>query len=353
MDNNLLSRQDEGQEVQLSNSMLPKEIETIEEMESFLYDLQREASGSLSAALNAQLQVIRYVSSPTLVDSSFDLLFKNIKDSVNLAVNEQEKNKILQQAHLMIHNYVFFLDARLEYAIQNNRKEGERLLELAAKELANTTAEFAIAYTTAGAGKGAQLARRSFNTRKIAYSIVQKGHNSGFFQKVIDWFLKSKKNKKEKQRFFSSLEKLFDKFERYQNLIGKSDLIGGLIERWSVEISENKHMILKKKIDKKTSAGWFAGLIFSLSLLFGIGMFSSIITILMDLIPYFENPFKSGSNTFSLWQHIKDYSLFIFIFFVCITLVDMCYTYVLKWIYEKRVSNDYLKYKSLADEFYE
>lgn len=54
------------------------QITTIEEFENSLRELQKGASESLVNTLNAQLQVIQYVQSPKLVDSSFDLLFSNL-----------------------------------------------------------------------------------------------------------------------------------------------------------------------------------------------------------------------------------------------------------------------------------
>lgn len=45
-------------------------------MENFIERLSEKANESAEAALKAQLQVIRYVQTPQLYDSSFDLLLK-------------------------------------------------------------------------------------------------------------------------------------------------------------------------------------------------------------------------------------------------------------------------------------
>lgn len=84
-------------------------VNSIEEFESCLKELQKGASESLASALNAQLQVVQYIQSPKLIDSSFDLFFANLRRSIKSAPNNVRKENIQERTQLMIHNYIFFL----------------------------------------------------------------------------------------------------------------------------------------------------------------------------------------------------------------------------------------------------
>ena len=94
-------------------------VNSLEEFESTLRGLQKGASESLACALNAQLQVIQYIQSPKLVDSSFDLLFANLRKSIR-ATPRTQREFVRERAHLMMHNYIFFLQAKLDYMIEGH-----------------------------------------------------------------------------------------------------------------------------------------------------------------------------------------------------------------------------------------
>lgn len=78
-----------------------QEIKTIQDMESFIEGLSEQANESAEAALKAQLQVIRYVQSPALYDSSFDMLFKNIKNALKYADSPQMEEMIRERATIL------------------------------------------------------------------------------------------------------------------------------------------------------------------------------------------------------------------------------------------------------------
>ena len=105
------------------------EIRSLEEMTAYLAELAENANESLEAALKAQLEVIRYVQSPSLYDSSFDLFFKNVKNALKYAESQWAQDKIREQATIMIQNYVFFMNAKLQYEIEVDREEQRALLE--------------------------------------------------------------------------------------------------------------------------------------------------------------------------------------------------------------------------------
>lgn len=68
------------------------QISNLNEMSQYLENLQHNSSNSIANALSAQLQVIKFVNSPELVSSSFDLVFKHLQSSIQDLNTEQEKN---------------------------------------------------------------------------------------------------------------------------------------------------------------------------------------------------------------------------------------------------------------------
>lgn len=209
-----------------------KQLTTIDDVRYHIEDLKEGASQSLAAALNAQLQVIKYVSSPRLVDSSLDLLFENIRKSVRNAQSYEEEQRFREQGELMIHNYVFFIDAKLQYATNKNKEEGRLLLKEAANELA-----YSVGRNFKYAGVSPAILAGS-----IVNDIVNKAHETGFFGRIIDWLDDRDRIAEESNNFIQTLDSLFEKIERYKELIGQSNLIGGLIERYATDVIDYRTM---------------------------------------------------------------------------------------------------------------
>ena len=116
------------------------QIATIEEFENALRTLKQGASASLISALNAQLQVIQYIQSPKLVDSSFDLLFSNLRRAIR-ATSKEQRGIVRERAQLMIHNYIFFLQAKLDYMIEDHSAAGKEVLIQATENIVTAAQE--------------------------------------------------------------------------------------------------------------------------------------------------------------------------------------------------------------------
>jgi|GEM_PF-6136411 len=207
-------------------------IDSLEQMEEYLISLQSNASVSLTAALAAQLQVINYVSSPQLLDSTFDLFFQNLKKSLDYAEDDQMKNDIKEKCTLMVQNYVFFMNAKLTYAIQENKKEGQKLLETAGTILTKTVQDLtrlAVTSGISGTSTILSIAENIFQTDK-------KGKN--ILERAISWWGKAKENKRKQSDFYKSLSSLIQKLHKHKDLIGKTNLISGLIENYAKDLAE-------------------------------------------------------------------------------------------------------------------
>ena len=57
-------------------------ISSFEDLNSYLLELQRDASYSIESAINAQLAVIQYIQTPSLVTTTLDTLILNLKKSL-------------------------------------------------------------------------------------------------------------------------------------------------------------------------------------------------------------------------------------------------------------------------------
>lgn len=207
-------------------------IHSIDEMNDLLYELKDRASVSIQETINAQMMVIKYVQSPSLIDTTFDSLIYSLKKSLKAAESKDMALRIQEQFSLMIQNYVFFLDARLQYSLDEHKREGQQLLREAGDMLATSVV------------KAAELAATG-NISEIGNVIVQNVFQpsspteKSFFSKIVNWFIDEDNTSTQKNEFYQTLISLFDKMSRYQKVIGKSMLIAEMIKRYSPAIAQN------------------------------------------------------------------------------------------------------------------
>ena len=109
---------------------------TIEEVTEILSKLAGTANQSLAYAIKAQMQVIKYISSKELIGSTFDLLFSYVKKSLEYA-NEEDASIVKERTGLLLNNFINFMDAKLRWEINNNRKELENDLINTSNDLAD------------------------------------------------------------------------------------------------------------------------------------------------------------------------------------------------------------------------
>ncbi len=219
----------ESQKINPSNTNVQRiEIKSLEQMESFLENLKATASDSLSAALSAQLQVIRYVSSAQLVGATFDTLFQNLKKAKEYATTPKERDAIMERGSLMIQNYVFFMRARLVYAIEDNKEEGRKLFEEAGKQLSKNVVEIVAMYATGGASLSVTVSKNLFQNAEQYLSLVNK---------FLNWWNKEQINAEKQQEFYKSIELLISKLNKRKDIIGQSNLIAGLVENYAEDLT--------------------------------------------------------------------------------------------------------------------
>ena len=225
-------------------------ITKIEDISSLLTNLQSSANESLAAALTAQLQVVRYIQTPELIGSTFDILLQNTKKAIKCANSDTLREQIRERTALMINNYIFFMQAKLDaqYMVlqEDNKKSREnarQLISEAAEMLSKSIVKIAALVATAGASE------ISAHETEIAQVVVnqiftkQDDQKKSFFGRVVDWFCQKDRlmereleHEEQLNAFYKVLEDVFEKLERRKNTIGRNDLIAELINRYKYPI---------------------------------------------------------------------------------------------------------------------
>lgn len=248
-------------------------LNSMEDMETFLSDLQKNASVSIASAIEAQLRVIKdVVYSPNLVDSTISLLIQNLKKSLDNEPSPKIREELKEKFSIMIQNYVFFLDARLQYEIKEHNKEAWDLVEKAGNQLCGVACDLALMAMTSGTSsikKGAI---------KIACSNMFSPQNEGLLKKFIGWFAKKKKIEEKQHGFYKTIYKIFQKLSKYQEYIGTNILIADVIERYADEISHNEFYKNIEEAEKSMEEA--AVELCSTNLFFNKIMYPSIVLIL-------------------------------------------------------------------------
>ena len=209
----------------------PTEITSLEQMESWLTTLEIDANVSVQEALKAQIQVIRFIQSPTLIDTTLDTLILCLKKSLKKAENEDEKEHLRESFSLMIQNYVFFFDARMQYAIKENKDAARQIFLQAGQMLSNSVKNVAL---MAVSGK-----RIKEIATVVVHNLFDEDDDASainLFNRIWIWWNKDKIIAEKKEEFYVTLYNICKKLGKYQPLIGESILINGMIERYTPAI---------------------------------------------------------------------------------------------------------------------
>lgn len=218
----------------MNQTLQSSKVESLAQLKTALQELKLEEisknPNAIHSTLNVQMHIINMVNSSTLVDSSFDLIFAELKKALKYTKDEIERENIREKISLYINSYIFFLDAKLRYAFKKDEEDTEALIEEAAAILAENSVDVLL---LASGGKVAKIA-----ISKIAAEILKRGKDKpGLIKKIWRWYNKEQRQKSETANFHNTLDFLFKKLERHKNSIGKSDIIAGLINRWTPEVT--------------------------------------------------------------------------------------------------------------------
>lgn len=251
-------------------------------MTSYLTNLEKDSSESIASAISVQIEVIKYISSPNLIDGTFDLILQKIKKSVSYANSPKENDDIKEKGTLIIQNYIFFSRAKLQYAMDKNKEEAREIYKIAINKLVENTIHF----TTQG-----NTANLSSIVHLISSNLLSKEDNSklSFIDRTIDWLGVKTDNNDKKNEFYRSLDNLINKLNRRFDIIGKSNIIAGLISNYAPDLTNYK---LQSKFDdlktKKREGKQFDYFIIITSALLALtALFTSVFKYIFSRIYHF------------------------------------------------------------------
>ena len=200
---------------------------TPDELNAVLSQIAANANKSVAHALKAQIQVIKYISSPELYGSAFDLFFKHIREAVKHA-DEDGEYEIKDHASLMLNNLVFFMYAKIKWECDVNRSEGEKLLIDATNDLSESIYSLCnISKSGLPDAKGPEVID---SLKKVFFTPDKSGDN--LIAKIERWLFKVRRTNEKMDTFYDSLYLLSKKLISNFDVIGKNDLIKGIYENY-------------------------------------------------------------------------------------------------------------------------
>ncbi len=231
---------------------------TPEDVTSSLTKLAEVSSQSIANALKAQIQVINYISSPSLHGSTFDLFFKHLKKALRYA-DEESAYEIKDRAALMLNNFFFFMKAKVEWEIAVNRNEYEKLLIEASRDMAKnilTLSEFAANTAMIYSGDITTLSEMGENISQLSKVFFNKDNRDGkdgWLQRGLRLAFRNQRTKEKQREFCETLARLFEKCNSNYDVIGRNNLISGLIQNYRNDLMEYHSNDWN---DMKTKAAW-------------------------------------------------------------------------------------------------
>ncbi len=291
------------------------EITSIDHLSYVLTELRNQESSdsALAYALDAQLQVLSIINSPKLSISFYDLMLDSLKTAIQRAGNQQEKEEYRRCAAIMTNSMVFFFDARLYWEKNTWNEQGIALLKNACNLVADSSTVL-IAKTTKTPVVNNGLGNRMF------YSLTS--NTNGFFDDLIDWFIKGFRIDKYRSEFHNFLLQLFEKLERYRDIYGRQVLLCELIYRYKdtlAPLAGDKRAGLKRLLPNfRQRVSFLSVVVYPL-------LIGAIILLIGGIIFVIFNWF-SGDKWLELFgKTVLFYPLFSFHFFLlnCNTLVKI------------------------------
>lgn len=153
-------------------------IETVDSLNDYLTKLQVGAPPAVMSALGSQLQVLKYVQSPTLTLMAVDNIMLCLYRSLVAAETEEQKATLRDIYSSLLQSFIFVTEARLRYEIESNKKESISLLADAGEMLVQSIGSVAmLAVPGAAAVKGAKAAQ---SMPKIANVLMNNDVQKGF-----------------------------------------------------------------------------------------------------------------------------------------------------------------------------
>lgn len=275
----------------------PISIESKEQMEKWLGALAPSASQGIGQLLQTQQEVLNNVFTASLGGMTIDNMLFSLQKALQCATSEQEVTIIRDNFCMMLQNFVFINEAKLEYAIDQNRMAAIDLLGQAGGKMMQCAVNIGMAVINTAAQGGTQLIASSIqntinlNAATTQTNIAQIAHGAAsniasketanklgmdavrnalsqtsaspvpqvsapiirnpfegedsekMFAELLKTMGKKKFYEEKRAEFDKMMHNLFPTLDRYFDLIGPSILICELLDRYSEKLVKEFEII--------------------------------------------------------------------------------------------------------------
>ena len=203
-------------------------IDSVDSLSRYLSALQSEASPSVMMALQSQLQILKYVQSPTMtlmaIDNIMVCLHKGLKNAKDNAEKEQLKESFVS----LLQSFIFVTEARLRYEVETDKKESMQLLTDAGDMLMSCVSSTVMMVVPVAAG-----VKLGNALPKMMNVLASSGEQKSFLGRLIAVKGKKALIEEKKQEFHKTLNYIFDTLGNYADLIGPSIQLHGMLKRYA------------------------------------------------------------------------------------------------------------------------
>lgn len=210
-------------------------------------------------ALQSQLQVLRYVESPSMTSMALDNILVALHKSLKEAEESRQRELLQETFASLLQSFVFMSEARLQHEIESNQKQTIQLLSEAGDFLANSVLQVTTLVATGGASavvKGASTVARVMPV--VNNVMAATGVQKSFLGRLISAKGKKAEIESRKTNFYKSIEYMFDTLDRYAELIGRSIQLHGILKRYADQLidrfSHNEIEAVQKTISEQEVA---------------------------------------------------------------------------------------------------
>ena len=202
-------------------------VSTMDGMKTWLTNLGKDTTPALMQTLQTQLQVLKFVQSPSLTGMALDNMILCLDKAIKSSTNPEEQANIKEAFASMLQNYFFMLEANLKCAQLKNKQESAELLTQAGEMLSDAVTKTAMVVANNTIDMSRTVVKNVFESPEV---------QSGYIKKLFTWIGDKKILKKKEEEFYKTLEMLFETFDENSNLLGKSILYNGMLSRYRKQL---------------------------------------------------------------------------------------------------------------------
>ena len=242
-----------------------QEIKCIEDLTSYLINLKDKASKTGSALIDAQLEVINYAESHKILTKPFDTFFENLKRAIDTKYSEQEELKVDELSQMLIHNFIIFTNAKLEFAISKNKFLGRDLLINANRELVNscisiikfTEWEDQFNNTNSSFRQNSVEPKLTFNNTTYFIDQIETNFTKnitvkdGEWEKSANYELENVSRRQELENLIVKIKTILSKLDEHHTIIGKSYLVSIAIDSYAEKMVSLQKEVLKEVVKNR------------------------------------------------------------------------------------------------------